>query len=196
HAVSWTFAAPANEESTAILIANGTPQALKVAAYNLSQSAVKANLKAWDREPGTWELVQGFDGNGDDIIDGVATTTTVELERSTTIEVMFQPRVTTIINLKLVAKGTPLWERPDLGISRDDVVVRGTSISLTVHSLGAKDSQAVTAALVNQNGKVLKTAVVPKLEAPLDLRPRRTTVMLAVPPGTQLAGCNIVLDGD
>jgi hypothetical protein len=137
---------------------------------------------------------QGFDQDGDDVIDGAAVTTMAELERSTTLGIVFQPGVTTIVNLKLMVKGTPLWERPDLGISRDDVVQRGTNISVTVHSLGAKETQAVTAALVEQGGRVLASVLVPPLEAPLDLLPRRTTVTLAVPAGTKFAGTSLVLD--
>ena len=194
HAVSWTFAPPASEESVAILIPNATPGSLKIVAYNLSQEQVTAELRGWDMEPGIWEVAYGVDLDGDDVADGAPAISHAFFERSATMDLPLSPRVTTVVNLKLVVKGTPLWERPDLGISRDDVVVRGTNMSLTVHSLGAKETQAVTAELVNQNGQVLASALVPKLEAPLDLRPRRTTVTLAVPPGTQLAGCRIVLD--
>src|SRR6185295_6918381 len=93
HAVSWNFESPANEESTAVLIPNATPQSLKIVVYNLSQATVKANLTAWDIEPGQWELVQGVDRNGDDVVDGATTSTTVEFERSGTIELAFPPRI-------------------------------------------------------------------------------------------------------
>ncbi|HEY0431527.1 MAG TPA: LamG-like jellyroll fold domain-containing protein, partial [Pyrinomonadaceae bacterium] len=145
HAVSWTFAPPASEESVAILIPNATPDSLKIVVYNLSQEEVSANLGAWDIDPGIWEVVQGVDLDGDDIADGATFSRNGFFERSRTIELMFLPRVTTVLNLKLVAKASPLWDKPDLGISRDDVEVRGTNISLTVHSLGAKDTEAVTA---------------------------------------------------
>ena len=177
-AVSWTFPAPANEESTAILVPNATQQSLKIVAYNLSASPVKAEMTAWDIEPGEWELVQGSDTNGDDVIDGVATTTTVALERTGTIELTFPPGITTVLNLKLVAKGTPYWARPDLGISRDDVVIRERNISVTVHSLGAIGTEPTTVALVDQGGTVRVSATVSRLEAPADLMPRTTTVTL------------------
>ena len=109
------------------------------------------------------------------------------------MEVVFQPGVTTILNLKLVARGLPLWERPDLGISRDDVVVGEKNISVTVHSLGAKDTQASNLSLVDRDGKILASAPVPRLEAPLDLQPRRTKVTLAIPVGSKLTGCSVVL---
>jgi hypothetical protein len=196
HAVSWSFQSPATEESTAILIPNATQQSLKIVAYNLTESPVKANVTAWDVEPGQWELVQGVDTNGDDIVDGATMTTTVEFERSGTIELTLPPRVSTVLSLKLIAQGIPYWARPDLGISKDDVVMRERNISVTVHSLGAVDTQPTTLALVNESGKVLASASVPSLESPADLLPRRTTVTLAIPTGTRIAGGSIVLDPD
>jgi hypothetical protein len=194
HAVSWTFQAPAREESAAILIPNATPRSLKIVAYNLSEATVKANLTAWDVEPGQWELVQGVDTNGDDIADGPTTTTTVEFERSGTIEITLPPRVATVLKLKLIAKGIPYWARPDLGISKDDVVVRERDTLVTIHSLGALDTQPTTLALVDESGRVLVSAPVPRLESPADLLPRRTSVTLAIPVGTRIAGCSIVVD--
>ena len=196
NAVSWTFHAPANEESTAILIPNATQQAMKIVAYNLSPAAVKATMTAWDIEPGRWEIVQGVDRNGDDVVDGDSTTTTVELERTGSIELTFPPRVNTILSLRLITKGIPYWERPDLGISRDDVVVQGRIISVTVHSLGAIATQPTKLALVDQSGKVVASVSVPRLEAPSDLWPRTTIVTLTAPVHGQIAGCSIVLDPD
>jgi hypothetical protein len=196
HAVSWSFQSPANEESTAILIPNATPQSLKIVVYNLSRSTVKANMTGWDVEAGQWELVQGIDTDGDDTIDGARTTATVAFERTGTIELTFPPGASTVLHLKLVAKGIPYWTRPDLGISIDDVVKREREISVTVHSLGARDTLPTTLALVDQSGKVLVSTAVPALEAPADLLPRRTTVTIAIPAGTQIGGCTLVLDPD
>ena len=67
---------------------------------------------------------------------------------------------------------------------------------MTVHSLGAADTELTTIALVDQNGSVLVSAPVPRIGAPADLLPRRLTITLAVPAGTRLAGCSIVLDQD
>jgi hypothetical protein len=194
HAVSWTFQPPASEENVGVLIPNSTPQSLKILAYNLSASPVKANMTAWDVEPGQWELVQGIDTNGDDVADGATTTNTVEFERSGAIEITLPPRVTTVLNLRLVVKGTPYWARPDLGISKDDVVRSGRRLSVVVHSLGAVETQPTTLALLDQRGKVLVSAPVPRLEAPVDLRPRRTKIVLVIPAEVRIAECSVALD--
>lgn len=196
HAVSWAFQAPANEESTAILIPNATPQSLKVIAYNLSQAPVNATMTAWDLEPGRWEVVQGIDTNGDDLADGSTTTRTVDLERAGTIELMLPARVTTVLTLKLVAKGAAYWTRPDLGIGRDDVVVKGTKISVTVHSLGSVDAPATNLSLLDDAGKVLSSVPVPALKAPNDMLPKTVIVTLNIPAGSRLHGGSIVINPD
>lgn len=195
-AVSWTFQSPASEESAAILVPHATEQLLKIVVYNLSKTTVKASMTAWDVEPGQWEMVQGVDTNGDDVIDGAAVTTMIELERSGAIELTFPPGASTVLNLKLVTHGIPYWERPDLGISKDDVFLRDKKLSVTIHSLGGLNSLPTTLALVEQSGKVLLSAPVPQLEAPVDLLPRTTTVTVDVPAGLRVDGCSIVIDPD
>ena len=195
-AVSWTFQSPASEESAAILVPHATQQSLKVVVYNLSRTTVKANMTVWDVDPGQWEMVQGIDTNGDDVIDGAGMTTRLELERSGAIELTFPPGASTVLNLRLVARGTPYWERPDLGISKDDVHLQDKKLSVTIHSLGGVRSLPTTMALVDQSGKVLLSARVPQIEAPADLLPRKTTITVVVPAGLRIDGCSIVLDPD
>jgi hypothetical protein len=151
-------------------------------------------MTAWGVDPGKWEVVQGVDTKGNDTADSALSTRTVELERSTDLELTLAPRATTVITLKQVSKGTPYWERPDLGIGKEDVKVQGKQVRVTVHSLGSVDAPATTVALVDKSGKVLATVPVPALKAPLDLFPKTTTVTLTVPNGASLAGGSVVID--
>ena len=99
-----------------------------------------------------------------------------------------------MVTLKLVSKGTPYWERPDLGIGKEDVKVKGRQVRVTVHSLGSVDTPATTVALLDRSGKVLASAAVPSLKAPLDLLPKTTTVTLTVPNGGSVVGGSVVVD--
>jgi hypothetical protein len=192
--VSWSFRAPADEESVAILIPQATPDSLKIVVHNLSGESVWADMTAWELEPGRWEIEQGLDANGDDAHDGESLTQTVELERAGSVALIFTPRVTTILTLKMVEKGTPYWSRPDLGIGRDDVSVRGRRVTVTVHSLGAVDARPTTLALVDARGKTVASAAVPALKAPVDLLPKRVTVTLDLPAGARLEGASVRID--
>jgi hypothetical protein len=194
HAVSWSFQAPANEESAAILIPNATPQSMKIVVYNLSERSIKATMTAWDIEPGVWEIAQGVDRNGDDEADGVTVTSSGELERTSSMEFVFPPRLTTVLTLKLVEKGKPYWTRPDLGMGKGDARLAGDKLMVTVHSLGALDSPPTELALVDSAGKILETLTVPALKAPADLLPRTVTLGFTIPAGQKLEGASVVID--
>ncbi|MGZ8843115.1 MAG: LamG-like jellyroll fold domain-containing protein, partial [Pyrinomonadaceae bacterium] len=196
HAVSWTFAPPATAESVAILIPDATPQSLKIIAYNLGQAPIKASLTPWNLEPGRWEVTQAIDANGDDLADDLSESRQVEFEHDRPLDLILAPRVTTIVTLKLISKGTPYWSRADIGIGREDVAVKGRNVTVTVHSLGAVDAPATKVVLADANGKVIASATVPSLKAPLDLFPRTARVTLTIPAGASIRGGSVILDPD
>ena len=104
------------------------------------------------------------------------------------------PRALTVIELTLGQKGVPYWDRPDLGISADDVKVDGTRMSVIVHSVGAKATPGAQVVLRDTAGKTLASAGVPGLAAPLDLKPKTATVSLTVPKGANLAGGSVSVE--
>lgn len=196
HVVSWKFHAPANEQSAAFLIPDATPTGFKVIAYNLETTPVSVAMTGWNIDPGIWEIAQGVDANNDDIADETTESRSVPFEKTTSVEITLPPRATTILTLKRKTPGKPYWQRPDVGIDREDVVVEGNKVHVTVHSVGSVDSPATTLSLVDQSGRTLGSAPVPAMKAPLDLTPKTTTVTLMLPADAKLAGGSVVLDPD
>jgi len=196
HASSWRFEAPATAESVALLIPDTTPRTMTIIAYNLENVPVSAEMTAWDIEPGTWEVVEGIDSDGDDRPDVGTHTRAVKLERTGSLPVTFPPRTTTVFRLRLTAKDTPYWERPDLGIGNDDVKRSENTLTVTVHSLGSVDAPAATIALVGRNGKRLAEAQTPVIRAPLDLIPKTAEVTIEMPSGMDLGEARVVIDPD
>ncbi|HEX8685806.1 MAG TPA: hypothetical protein VF654_04865, partial [Pyrinomonadaceae bacterium] len=196
HAVSWTFRAPGDEERVAILVPESRPDYLKIVAYNMSGESFLADMTAWDLEPGRWEVSTEVSADGGVTTGGERLSVTKELERGGSVGLAFSPRVTTVFTLKLVEKGVPYWSRPDLGIGRDDVAVRGRRVTVTVHGLGAEDTRPATVALVDGRGKTLAAADVPAMKAPVDLIPKRVTVTLDAPAGASLKGASVVVNPD
>jgi hypothetical protein len=194
HAVSWKFAAPANDQSVAILIPDATATGMKIIAYNLETKPVAATLTAWNVDPGQWEITQGVDTNGDDLADGAITSRTVKLERSADLAIEFAPRATTILTLKLKTPGTPYWSRPDLGIEPGDVTRRDGTLLVQVHSLGAVPSLEAAMVCKDRSGRVVASATIPSLEAPFDLRPRTVEVILRLPANTDVTGGTVEID--
>src|SRR5580704_8634899 len=138
--VSWRFQAPANEQSVAILVPEGTPDHIKIIAYNLDSTPVTVSMTGWEIDPGKWEITQGTRSNAEtDPLQNVSKRTE-NFERSTSLGITFAPHTTTVLELKLVEKGVPYWTRSDLGIGPDDIKVEGNRMKVTVHSLGAVDA--------------------------------------------------------
>jgi len=191
--VSWQFDAPANQKSVAIMIPQGTPDHIKIIAYNLDKLPVKAHMTGWEIDPGKWEMTQGTAAKEDGPLAG-KTTRTVAFERSSELPVTFAPGTTTVIELTLKEKGVPYWSRPDLGIDPDDVKVTGGTVNVTVHSLGAIDAPAAKVVLRDRSGKVLATTSTPELKAPVDLYPKIATVTLTPPDNADLKGASVTIE--
>jgi len=165
-----------------------------VIAYNLDPVPVKAKMTGWEIDPGKWEIMQGVQGStGNGPLRDVSTRTE-EFERSRDVEITFPPHTTTVIELKLVEKGLPYWSRPDLGIGADDVKVDGGHVKVTVHSLGSVDAPASKVVLRDKEGKVLASAAVPAIKAPLDLFPKTATVTLALPSAANWKGGSVTVE--
>jgi hypothetical protein len=150
-------------------------------------------MTGWEIDPGKWEITQGVQGaSADDVRD--VRTRTETFERSRDLEITFPPHVTTVIELKLVEKGVPYWSRPDLGIGTDDVTVDGGRVKVTVHSLGSVDAPASKVVLRDKAGKVLATAAVPGIKAPVDLFPKTAAVSLTLPAGADWKGGSVTVE--
>jgi hypothetical protein len=182
HVVSWSFDAPGAQEQVAILLPEASPQHVRITGYNIGSSVVTARMTAWDIEPGRWRVTEG------------SNVRMVDLERTGELEITFAPRVSTEIELTLVSKGVPYWSRPDLGIAARDVHVSGDTLTVIVHSLGAIDAPASRVVVRHRDGRILASATVAALKAPVDLRPKNATVRLRVPRGADLTDCSVTVE--
>lgn len=190
HTVSWRFDG-ADGTDIAVLVKDATKTGFKVIAYNTTDKPVTATMTGWNVAPGQWTLSEGLDANGDDAIDGTAQTRTVAFERSLGTTITLAPRQTTIVDMALATTGDDPAKRADLGIGRGDVVVKGSAITATVHSLGAQDASAARLELVDASGKVLDSAAIPALKAPTDLLPKTAKLKLRIPGGVKASGLRV-----
>ncbi|MDE2264998.1 MAG: LamG domain-containing protein [Alphaproteobacteria bacterium] len=181
--VSWSFPDPEGAVSVAILMPGATPTHFKVVAYNVTDHDVKAKMTGWDIAPGQWEMKSGTVAGDKDELGSDAKTTSLEFEKTRSVDVSFAPHQTTVYEFTLQTPGTAVNIRPDLGIGVDDVVRKGSTVEVTVHSLGAQDAPVGTVELVDASGKVVAQATTPALPAPVDLKPHTAVVKLSLPSG-------------
>ncbi len=186
--VSWRFQPPANDQSVALVVGDATATHFTVIGYNLEKTPVNVTMTGWNIEPGQWDITQGIDTNNDNVADQAITSRTAAFEASGDLELTFPPHATTVLTLKLKTPGTAYGKRPDLGIAREDVFIQGSAIGITVHSIGAVDSPAATLNLLDKAGKVVASAPIPPLPAPLDLFPKTANITLIMPAGMSLDG--------
>jgi len=119
----------------------------------------------------------------------------IELEQGYTHKLKFSPMNQNIVELELLKKAEKGYdERPDLGISKDDVNIEDNSVNVTVHSIGAQSSPSSTIELRDESGKLIASAVIPSMEAPLDLMPRKYVVRINIPEGVTLKHGSVQLD--
>ena len=177
NAVSWE----GTGGNVAALVTKATAAALKIVVFNSAKTLQDVNLRVWELENGTYEVVEGTDVNGDDQIDVVTRSRTLPLKRHTAISLALRPRRTTIIDIKQLRKGTPLGELPDLAIGPEDLQY-DTALDkgkIIIHNIGGKKSQPFTLVVENENRTVLFKKELGGLAAPTDLKPKTLTVELS-----------------
>ena len=168
---------------------------IRLSAIESSAIATKApKMTGWEIDPGDWEVTQGVQGSTADAALSDVSTRTAKFERSSDLEFTFAPHATTVLELKLVKKGVPYWSRPDLGIDTGDVKVEGNRVKVTVHSLGAVNAPASKVVLRDKAGKVLTSAPVPAIKAPIDLFPKTASVSLMLPAGAEWKGGSVTIE--
>ncbi|RZF60523.1 LamG domain-containing protein [Sphingomonas populi] len=183
--VSWRFAQPGGAEQVAILLPGATPTRFRVLGYNTSATPQAATMTAWNVTAGHWSMTSGTSNDAGKTLTGASPATPIDLERSASVPVTFAPGVMTVYDFVLVTPTAPVETRPDLGIGRDDVVVQGRTVKITVHSLGSVPAPQGRVSLWRDT--MLVSAPVPALPAPTDLEPKTATVRLTIPAGVDPA---------
>ena len=175
-AVSWE----GDRGNVAALVAHATPRGLKIVAFNMAKAFLDVNLRIWELENGTYEILEGTDLDGDDKADIVTTRRTLRLKRYSIIHLTLRPRRTTIIEINQVDKGTPLWDLPDLAIGPEDLQFDPVNEKgqLVIHNIGAKKSPNFILQVENERRVTLLKKELSGLDAPLDLRPKTVVVDL------------------
>ena len=191
--VSWQFDAPARVDSVAILVPVGTPDHIKITAYNLDEEPVTAHMTGWEIDPGIWQVSQSTQATENGPLSDTQTHT-ADFERSKEMTLTLAPRTTTVLELKLSKPGIPYWSRPDLGIDRDDVKIGKGSMTVTVHSLGSVDAPTATLTVRDKSGKTIAQSKTPALKAPTDLLPKTAAVTLKLPSNVNLTGATVIIE--
>jgi hypothetical protein len=117
----------------------------------------------------------------------------VRLEKGLGTALDFPAHQTIVYDFTLASTGDDPATRPDIGISADDLDWQGDTLTVRVHSLGAKPTPPGTVTVTDPDGKPIGRAAFPGLPAPIDLMPKTHDVRLSLPPGTSHANVTVSL---
>jgi len=190
-AVSWEGL---GTDYGALVLRNGR-NGLKVAVYSYAPKPLKGRMRVWTLEHGKYRLSVGTDTDGDLKADAGTATSVLEIARADGIEITFPPKAATIVELAQTERLDPIFGRPDLAIAAREVKLEGAKLSGTVHNIGSADIKDAVIAVTDRKGRTLARKSLGRLEAPLDLVPRRKTFSLRLP-GAVRKGWRLVLDPD
>ena len=199
HTVSWRFVEDGDAENVAILMPGATPDRFTVIAFNGSDREISAEMTGWNVTGGRWSVRSGTDSNGDDAIDGRASTREVLLESSRSTPLTFAPGVTTIHEFTLTGESDgAVQDRPDLAIGPRTTRVENGALHVQVFSQGVHAAPAATVLLEDASGREIARGRSAALAAADDLTPKSTEVMLDLPAGFVADGHRVRLipDGD
>jgi hypothetical protein len=194
--VSWRFTPtpsdPQPDTSVGILVPVGTPDHIKITAFNMDKEPITAQLTGWEINPGKWDIIQGTMTSDNGPISN-AGSKIIDFERSASTTLTLAPGYNSI-ELTLQTPGVPYWSRPDLGIDPEDVKITGRKMSVTIHSLGAIDAPPARLILRDATGKVLASTTTPTLKPPTDLIPKTATVSLTLPAKSDYKGGTLTIE--
>ena len=152
--------------------------------HNFDRSRKCVDVRVWQLEPGRYALTVGPDADGDDVADSVDHERQVDVRRGATLTVPLPQAKLLLVNLRQVSKTDEPQLLPDLAISPRDVEYdpKANMLEVIVHSVGSAATGSFTVMLQNRESKTVASKRMGSLDAPLDLKPRRTVVRFRLDP--------------
>jgi len=173
HAVSWEDA----DDDVARFVVEQSVRGLKVLIYSFHDTPREIGMRVWKLAPGDYALRAGTDADLDERPD-TPQERTIPLQRHDQVRLRVPPRAQLVVELQRIREAPDTRGRPDLAVCARDIAYdpAAATLTLTIHNIGAHDAPETEAALIT-GGRETQRRPVPALAAPLDLKPRTTTVV-------------------
>ncbi|MGQ9727508.1 MAG: CARDB domain-containing protein [Candidatus Fervidibacter sp.] len=189
HAVSWDGFGT----EFAALVQTARSNRLKAIVYNFANKPISGRVRVWTLEPGRYRVRIGVDKNGDEEVDVELSVDVLELQRAFAIPLSLPPKQVTVVEAEMVTPLPPLFPRPDLALSAQEVRVDGNHLIAPVHNIGSAKAPETTVLVRDRSGQVIHKSSVPSLEAPLDLKPKVYIIRIPLQP-TALSPIEVAVD--
>ncbi|MBM4051026.1 MAG: hypothetical protein FJ279_38505, partial [Planctomycetes bacterium] len=162
--------------------------------YSFASKPEDGKLRVWRAPFGQFRVTAGPDADADGQPDAGSKTRTLALHRFAAIPLNLPPRQLCAVRVDLIERSKDdFFARADLAIAAEDVAREGGALKVTVHNVGNRAAENVQIAVLSPDGRKLASQALAKLDAPLDLAPRRAEVRFTGLPSSALT---LVLDAD
>ena len=181
HAVSWEGFTP----EFAAWVFETKPDRLRLWVYNFEDRPQKGALRVWRLQNGVYEMRVGPDADQDGKFDQPVAPVKRTLAKRSGVPLTLPSRKLCMVELKQARKLAPLWPRPDLAVTTEDMRFdpKKRELRFVVHNVGNAPAVNVKAVVLSGKRKVFET-VIPNLEAPNDLKPKSVAITAgSLPPG-------------
>jgi len=179
----------------AALVMKASPSHFKVLLYSFADEPLTGKIRLWTLDHGKYSLKYGPDADGDDKADSVEQSSVVEVARATALPLTLNPKKVMVLELVRQEKLDDIRSRADLALSPLEINVSGRTVTGVAHNIGSRPVAEVEVALVDPRGRITSRKKLGKLDAPLDLVPKRTQFTLKGLPRSP-AGWAVVIDPD
>ncbi|MGD9855120.1 MAG: hypothetical protein AB7U20_09245 [Planctomycetaceae bacterium] len=177
------------------------PQGLRILYHSLTDGAREISLVPWKLESGCrYKLTYGPDADDDEQMDSVSETREFDFPQiGTPLPVTVEPRVTYLIEIDQVSRTRAAALAPDPAITSSDLRHDWGTIIARVHNIGSAPVHNLEVAAFDgdpkQGGTLINKAVLPHIEAPIDLDPKTAAIGIPWnPQDDQPHDIHIVLD--
>ncbi|MAF65268.1 MAG: hypothetical protein CMJ84_06375 [Planctomycetes bacterium] len=155
----------------AALVWDAGPKKLKVAIYNFAGRDLTGRMRVWRLQHGRYRVRTGPDHNDDGLLDEAVIDLHAELQRYSAIPLKLPPRQVTVVDVEQLEQLDDIRDRADLAVSLLDTRLEGDTLSARIHNIGNRPAKDVRVVLMRGEA-VVATKVIPRIEAPLDAKPR------------------------
>ncbi len=171
----------------AALVTSATGQHLKVLLCNLSDKPITGSGRLWRLEQGKYELNFGPEKSES------ARKETINVIKGTDVTITLPSKTVQVLELKQLRKTQAMYDRADLALSARELKLEGGKLTGVAHNIGSKGVEDVVIALVNKDGEAIQTKHLGRLDAPVDLIPKRVAFEFDALPA-DARGASVVLD--
>ena len=168
----------------AALVVQHRRDGLKMQIYSFADRPMTGAFRVWELDHAEY-LVKAGSADG----------STREIVRGDRLALTLAPKAVTVVEIVRTRELEPVYGRADLALAAREVEIRGDTLTGTAHNIGSSPVEDAQVAVVDAEGKVVVRQPLGRIDAPLDLLPRRKAFSLQLPAGAR-SGWRLLLDPD